>query len=126
VLGNGDATIVAYAAIGPGLERPGFIRGRGEVTYALADRMEAKGWTIDRQHRPASIHLTVTANHAAIVDDYLCDLRACVGEVRANPELVKSGTAPMYGMAVKMPVRRLVASNVRKVIANLYAPGGPS
>jgi hypothetical protein len=32
----------------------------------------------------------------------------------------------MYGMAAKMPVRRLVASNVRKVIADLYAPGAGS
>jgi hypothetical protein len=32
----------------------------------------------------------------------------------------------MYGMAAKMPVRRLVASNVRKMIANMYAPGGAS
>jgi glutamate/tyrosine decarboxylase-like PLP-dependent enzyme len=111
VLGHSDSTIVAYAAIGVN-------------TYAVADRMEAKGWTIDRQHRPASIHLTVTANHAQIVDDYLRDLRDAVGEVKANPDLAKSGTAPMYGMAAKLPVRRLVAHNVRKIIANMYAPGG--
>ena len=30
--------------------------------------------------------------------------------------------APMYGMAAKLPVRRLVARNVRKVIADLYKP----
>ena len=78
--------------------------------------------SVDRQQRPASIHLTVTANHAAIVDEYLKDLAASVDEVRANPKLAKSGTAPMYGMAAKMPVRRLVAANVRKVIADLYAP----
>jgi hypothetical protein len=79
---------------------------------------------MDRQHRPACIHLTVTANHGQIVDDYLRDLRECVAEVRANPSLAKSGTAPMYGLAAKMPVRRLVAANVRKVIAQMYAPGG--
>jgi sphinganine-1-phosphate aldolase len=111
LLGKSDSTIVAYAAIGTN-------------TYALADRMEERGWTMDRQQRPASIHLTVTANHAAIVDDYLADLRASLAELRANPALAKSGSAPMYGMAAKMPVRRLVASNVRKMIADLYAPGG--
>jgi len=111
LLGKSDSTIVSYGAV-------------GFDVYALADRMEAKGWTMDRQHRPASIHLTVTANHGAIVDDYLKDLREAVAEVRANPTLAKSGTAPMYGLAAKMPIRRLVASNVRKVIANMYAPGG--
>jgi sphinganine-1-phosphate aldolase len=113
LLGNSDSTIVSYAAIGADV-------------YALADRMEARGWTVDRQQRPASIHLTVTANHAGIVDEYLRDLREALAEVRANPSLAKSGTAPMYGMAAKMPVRRLVAANVRKVIADLYAPGGQS
>lgn len=110
LVGESDSTIVAYAAIGAN-------------TYALADRLEVRGWTVDRQQRPASIHLTVTANHASVVDDYLADLRAALAEVRADPSLAKSGTAPMYGMAAKLPVRRLVAANVRKLIADLYAPG---
>jgi glutamate/tyrosine decarboxylase-like PLP-dependent enzyme len=106
LLGRPDATIVSY---------------RADVDiYAIADRLEARGWSVDRQHRPASIHLTVTANHAPIVEQYLHDLRAAVDEVRANPALAKSGSAPMYGMAAKLPVRGLVASNVRKLIAELY------
>ncbi len=105
----GDATIVAYT---------------GEDLYAVADRLEARGWSCDRQHRPASIHLTVTANHEPIVDDYVRDLRDALAEVRANPALAKSGSAPMYGMAAKMPVRFFVKAQVRKVIAGLY--GGPS
>ena len=63
-------------------------------------------------------------NHEPIVDDYLRDLRDAVAEVRANPALAKSGSAPMYGMAAKMPVRYFVKAQVRKVIAGLY--GGPS
>jgi sphinganine-1-phosphate aldolase len=90
----------------------------------LADRLEARGWTVARQQRPASIHLTVTANHAPIVDEYLRDLRESLAELRADPSLAKSGSAPMYGMAAKMPIRRLVANNVRKMIAEMYAPGG--
>jgi glutamate/tyrosine decarboxylase-like PLP-dependent enzyme len=105
----GDATIVAY---------------QGEHLYAVADRLEARGWSCDRQHRPASLHLTVTANHEPIVDDYLRDLRDAVAEVRANPGLAKTGSAPMYGMAARMPVRFFVKAQVKKVIAGLY--GGPS
>jgi glutamate/tyrosine decarboxylase-like PLP-dependent enzyme len=108
LVGNGDATIVAFAATGLDV-------------YAIADRLEARGWTVDRQHRPASLHLTVTANHAPIVDDYLRDLAAAVEEVRRDPRLAKSGSAPMYGMAGKLPVRSLVASKVRKVFADMYA-----
>ena len=110
--GAGDATIIAYGAVGLDI-------------YAIADRLEARGWTVDRQHRPASLHLTVTANHASVVDDYLADLRAAVAEVRREPALAKSGSAPMYGMAARMPVRRLVASRVRKLIADLHAQRSP-
>jgi glutamate/tyrosine decarboxylase-like PLP-dependent enzyme len=102
-----DSTIVSYT---------------GKDLFALADRLEARGWSVDRMHRPEAIHLTVTANHAPIVDEYLADLAAAVAEVRANPRLAKEGTAPMYGMAGKLPVRRLVARNVRKMIAEMYAP----
>jgi sphinganine-1-phosphate aldolase len=105
LLGRPDATIVAYA---------------GDDLFAVADRLEARGWSVDRQHRPTSIHLTVTANHAPVVDEYLEDLEASVRDVRANPALAKSGSAPMYGMAAKLPVRRLVARNVRKMLAELY------
>ncbi len=113
LLGSGDATIVAYAAVGMDI-------------YAIADRLETRGWTIDRMHRPAAIHLTVTANHATIVDEYLADLAAAVAEVRRDPQLAKSGSAPMYGMAGKLPLRGLVKSRVRKVIADLYAYGDRS
>lgn len=87
--------------------------------------MEARGWTIDRQHRPASIHLTVTANHAPVVEKYLVDLRASVEDVLRDPKLAKSGSAPMYGMAAKMPIRRLVAGQVRKMITEMYTRRDP-
>ena len=102
-----DSTIVSYT---------------GKDLFAIADRLEARGWSVDRMHRPEAIHLTVTANHAAIVDEYLADLRGALDEVRADPSLAKQGTATMYGMAAKLPVRRLVARNVRKMIAEMYAP----
>jgi sphinganine-1-phosphate aldolase len=108
LLGDARATIVSFAAT------------KFDI-YAIADRLEARGWTADRQHRPASIHLTVTANHEQIVDDYLRDLAAAVEDVRKNPSLAKTGSAPMYGMAGRLPVRRLVASKVRKVFADMYA-----
>ncbi len=111
LLGHGQATIVSFAATKLDI-------------YAIADRLEARGWTADRQHRPASLHLTVTANHGPIVDDYLKDLAAAVDDVRKDPSLAKTGSAPMYGMAGRLPVRRLVASQVRKVFANMYAGTG--
>ncbi len=109
----GDAsehsTIVAY-------------RARTANVFAIADRLEARGWTVDRMHRPSAIHLTVTANHAAIVDAYLADLAAAVEEVVRDPGSAKRGSAPMYGMAAAMPMRFAVASRIRSVIAKMYSP----
>jgi glutamate/tyrosine decarboxylase-like PLP-dependent enzyme len=107
LVGKGDATLVTFT---------------GKNVFALADRLEARGWSVDRQMKPPSIHHTVTANHAAIVDDYLADLRAAVADVRANPGLAREGTAPMYGMVAKVPLRRLVASRVRDTVARMYQP----
>jgi len=112
LLGHSHSTIVSYEA-------------KQLNVYAIADRMETRGWTMDRQHKPASIHLTVTANHLKIVDAYVADLRASVEEVRSNPALAKSGSAPMYGMAAKMPIRMFVKAQVRKVFAEMYSKGQP-
>ena len=112
VLGEPDSIIVAYAAA------PG-----GPDIYALADRLEARGWAVDRQQRPASVHLTCTANHLPIAGAYLADLRAAAAEVAGNPSLAQGGSAPMYGMMARVPVRGLVRSSVRNVLASMYAPG---
>jgi glutamate/tyrosine decarboxylase-like PLP-dependent enzyme len=107
--GESDSTIVAYETTDK------------TNIFAIADRLEARGWTVDRMHRPNALHLTVTANHGPIVDEYLADLAAAVAEVKKDPKLAKSGSAPMYGMAATMPVRFLVASRVRDVFAKLYS-----
>lgn len=129
LVGDGDATLVAYTTANE-LERGVWARlrdlaGRGAPIYAIADRLEARGWTADRQHRPPSLHLTVTANHGEIVDAYLADLAASVADVARDPSLVTTGTAPVYGMAGKLPVRFLVRSRVRDVFARMYASTAP-
>jgi sphinganine-1-phosphate aldolase len=112
VVGDSLATIVAFGAA------PG-----GPDIYTVADRLEARGWSVDRSQAPPAIHLTCTANHQAIIDDYLADLRAAVDEVRANPGLKQSGSAPMYGMMAKLPMRGMVKRSVAKVMEAMYAPG---
>ncbi len=112
VVGDSFGTIVAWGAA------PG-----GPDVFAVADRLEARGWSIDRGQHPATVHLTCTANHKAIADRYLADVAAAVAEVVADPSLAKSGSAAMYGMMAKVPVRGMVAYSVRKVLEAMYAPG---
>ena len=88
--------------------------------FAVADRLQAKGWSIDRQQNPASIHCTVTSNHDTVIDDYLRDVREATAYVRANPNIAASGNAAMYGMMAKVPFRALVKKSVLGVMESLY------
>lgn len=46
--------------------------------FALGDALQARGWFHDRQKPPDSLHATVSAGNAAVIDDYLTDLAECV------------------------------------------------
>lgn len=111
VVGRPDATIVAWTST-----------DRSVDVFAVADRLEEAGWTVDRQQRPACVHCTVTSNHLAFADEYLADVRAAVDFVRAHPEVRARGNAAMYGMMAKLPARGLVKRGVLDVMEKLYGP----
>ncbi len=50
--------------------------------YEIADEMALRGWHLDRQHRPPSLHFTIVPAHAQVVDNFLEDLRGAVAQVR--------------------------------------------
>lgn len=50
--------------------------------YELADELELRGWHLDRQHFPTSLHMTVNYMHAAVREEFLRDLVACAENVR--------------------------------------------
>jgi len=60
--------------------------------YAVADELKRRGWYVDRQDPPPSLHLTVNAVHENKVDEFLTDLRAAVATVGAS-----RGDAGAYG-----------------------------
>jgi sphinganine-1-phosphate aldolase len=113
VLGSFHMTAVTFASI-----------DESASVYAVSDLMAAKGWGCDRQQRPASIHLTVNANNAPVVEQYLSDLRACAQEVEDHPELCKQGEAAVYGMMAKVPIRRFVKHGVSQMMQSLYSGDG--
>ena len=53
----------------------------GLDVFALGDALQRRGWYLDRQKPPDSLHATVSAGNAPVVDDFLADLHACVAEV---------------------------------------------
>jgi len=62
--------------------------------YAVADALWRRGWYVDRQGPPPSLHLTVNAVHADKVEAFLADLRASIDEVTAASA---SGDQGAYG-----------------------------
>jgi glutamate/tyrosine decarboxylase-like PLP-dependent enzyme len=72
----------------------------GVDIYEVADELALRGWHFDRQHFPASLHVTVSYVHEAVADDFLADLAESVAAVRRpnlrkglNQSLVKAANA---------------------------------
>jgi sphinganine-1-phosphate aldolase len=51
--------------------------------FAVADALWRRGWYLDRQGPPASLHCTVNAVHAGRIPAFVADLRESIAEVRA-------------------------------------------
>jgi glutamate/tyrosine decarboxylase-like PLP-dependent enzyme len=51
--------------------------------FAVADALWRRGWYLDRQGPPPSLHCTVNVAHEHRIDDFVADLRASVEEVLA-------------------------------------------
>lgn len=50
--------------------------------YEIGDELTLRGWHMDRQQNPPSLHLTVTYAHAPVADRFLEDLEAAVARVK--------------------------------------------
>jgi sphinganine-1-phosphate aldolase len=114
VLGDPCGPLLAYGASDPAV-----------AMFAVGDRMEARGWAINRVQHPEGLHAMVTAQHAAVVDDYLADLAAAVAEVRADPSLARQGSAATYGLLAQLPLRGLADRQVRELFVRQYHRDAP-
>jgi len=75
--------------------------------YVVGDLLQAKGWRMDRQQNPPSLHLTVSPAHDAIADQLVEDFRAATKHV-VDTGAQAEGAAAMYGMLGKLPDRGFV------------------
>lgn len=113
VLGKPAMSILAYGTSESGLS-----------AYAIGDRLEERKWHVDRLQRPESLHMILNPGHAAILDEYLHDLREAVEYVRTHPSSAFEGSAPLYGLIAKAPLRRLVKSQVLAIVEKMYSAEG--
>jgi len=76
-----DATLVAFGAT-------------DEATldvYAVAGALWRRGWYVDRQGPPASLHCTVSVVHDGKISEFVSDLRSAVEEVGRAPSRGERG-----------------------------------
>jgi len=66
--------------------------------YEVADELSARGWHLDRQQFPSTLHLTVNYAHVAVADEFLRDLADSVAAVR-RPTLTKTANQLVVGAA---------------------------
>jgi sphinganine-1-phosphate aldolase len=62
--------------------------------YAVADEMWKRGWYIDRQEPPQSLHCTINAIHESVIDAMIVDLDECIAIVL---DTGKTGDVGAYG-----------------------------
>jgi glutamate/tyrosine decarboxylase-like PLP-dependent enzyme len=90
--------------------------------FAVGDALEMRGWHMDRQIKPSSLHVMVTSPaHAEVVDDFLTDLADVVAEVRMNPAASQQGQAALYGMMTTLPDGAMVDEVVLQMLDGLYS-----
>lgn len=85
VLGNPTMSVMAIAS------------DRVDI-YEIGDEMNARGWHLDRQQFPPTLHLTINYAHAQSADAFLRDLAESVARVR-QPSLRQIGNRALIRVA---------------------------
>ncbi len=71
VLGEPEATLVAFMFT-------------DADAFAVGDALGQRGWHVDQQQPPPSLHCMVNAVHAPVIADFLAALRSALAAVRAS------------------------------------------
>jgi glutamate/tyrosine decarboxylase-like PLP-dependent enzyme len=107
VLGNPHATVFAF--------------GSDEINiYELSAKMAQRGWHMDAQQLPPSLHMTVSPIHLAVADKFLDDLRRTIPEIPPADSQDLSEQAAMYAMLGTMPDRSMAREFAVEYVNDLY------
>lgn len=89
--------------------------------FAVADRMETKGWRLDRQKKPNCLHMIVTPNHAQTVESFLMDLQEAATVEWRNPSKPEQRKeAMLYGVTSNVPEDADFQNHISSHMDDLY------
>ncbi len=104
IIGNPITTILAF-------------KSEKVDIYEIADELSEKGWLIDRQQNPPSLHLTVNFIHKDYVQDFIHDLKEAVK--KAKKFKFSHLTNALLKNATKTAVKILPEKLVSKITENV-------
>jgi glutamate/tyrosine decarboxylase-like PLP-dependent enzyme len=107
VLGDPDATVFAFGS-------------ETKNIYELGARLKERGWHVEAQHLPASLHMTVSPVHLKVVDLFLGDLAEITEKTPSLDSEDISEMAAMYGMIGTMTDRRAAKEFALEYLDDLY------
>ena len=93
--------------------------------YEVGDQMQARGWHLDRQQSPPSLHLTINHAHIQSADQFIEDLRDAVALSQRDTR--QKWLARSKQMAIRTALRLMpgwVASKVTSVASEHLGVGG--
>ena len=88
--------------------------------FTLGEKMDERGWHLDRNQFPSALHMMVTPAHAGVADQLIADLKAAMEETRKSPTGSAEGMAALYGAAAAMPDRGAVSDFAIGFMDQLY------
>jgi hypothetical protein len=95
--------------------------------FILADKLQEKGWHVDRQYKPDAIHFILNPHHLLHIEKFLFDFEASVSETRQALKDNKSieGNAGVYGLVAKIPkgFNSMVKKEIKKIMTKMYHLG---
>ena len=88
--------------------------------FTLGEKMDERGWHLDRNQFPSALHMMVTPAHANVTERLVADLEAAMKEAREAPTGSAEGMAALYGAAAAMPDRGAVSDFAIGFMDQLY------
>jgi sphinganine-1-phosphate aldolase len=111
VISNPDMSLIAFTS-------------ESQDIFTIADLMEEKGWHLDRQQFPDSLHLTISRGNAEVVEEFIRDLK----EVMGQTEKLKSESkkAQFTVRAAKIASRILSGKTIARLATRSSGKEGKS
>lgn len=92
--------------------------------YAVGDEMSVRGWHLDRQQNPASLHLTVNWAHTQSAEQFLLDLEDSILAARSAGGRLQTQLGSLAGKLIGMLPDSL-ATGATQLLARIGGGGVP-